>query len=697
MDFRIADTFTDALARLPAAEQKAAKVSALDLQLNPTAPGLQMHRIDASRDPNFWSVRVNRDIRIIVHKTQASLLLAYVDHHDKAYGWAERRRIEAHPRTGAVQIVEVRALVEDAQPQLFARAPEPVASSPSAAPLPEPALFAALSSDDLLAVGVPDDWIAPVRQATESGFFDLAPHLPAEAAEALLGYAADGLLKRPQPVAHSADPFTHPDTQRRFRTVESVDELRAALDAPWERWAVFLHPSQRAFVERDYDGPARVAGSAGTGKTVVALHRAVRLLRADPHARVLLTTFSQPLADALRRKVDVLAGPGSGLAILPRLTVAPFDAIAVDLYETAIGVQPRLATEAQVRAALVKAGEGGTFSERFLFAEWTQVFDAWQVGDAAAYANVPRLGRKNRLGAKQRERLAAIFLAARDGLRRQHLMTSAEVFGAVAQHYAGRAGKPFTHIVVDEAQDLGVPELRFLAAIVAPGANALFFAGDLGQRIFQQPFSWKGLGIDLRGRSATLKVNYRTSHQIRQAADRLLPPVVRDVDNREEERRGTVSVFDGPVPEVVVCDDAEAERDRVAAFLGAALADGVAPAEIGLFVRSRAELPRAHAAAAAAGLAWSDFADRAASAAGKAGIGTMHLAKGLEFKTVAVMACDADVLPLKARMEAIVDEADLDEVFETERQLFYVACTRARDRLLITAARPASDYLQDLA
>ncbi len=692
MDFRIADTFTDALARLPAAEQKAVKTSAFDLQLDPTAPGLSMHRIDASKDPNFWSVRVNRDIRIIVHKTAASLLLAYVDHHDKAYGWAERRRIEAHPRTGAVQIVEVRALVEDAQPQLFARATEP-APAPKA-PSPEPALFAVLSPDDLLSVGVPEDWIAPVRAATEGGFFDLAPHLPAEAAEALLGYAAEGILKRPAPVTPTGDPFAHPDAQRRFRTVDNLDELRAALDAPWERWAVFLHPSQRAFVERDYDGPARIAGSAGTGKTVVALHRAVRLLRADPQARVLLTTFSQPLANALRRRVDVLSGPDRTLA--PRLMVAPFDAIALELYEAALGHKPRLASEEQLRAALAKSGEGDSFTERFLLAEWTHVFDAWQVEDATAYAAVPRLGRKNRLGAKQRERLAAIFLAARESLRRQHLMTPAEVFGAVARHHEGRAEKPFTHVVVDEAQDLGVPEVRFLAAIVAPGPNALFFAGDLGQRIFQQPFSWKGLGIDLRGRSATLKVNYRTSHQIRQMADRLLPLVVRDVDNREEERRGTISVFDGPVPEVAVCDGVEAERDRVAAFLRTAVEDGVAPAEIGLFVRSRAELPRAHAAAAAAGLPWADFTDRSAATASKAGIGIMHLAKGLEFKVVVVMACDADVLPLKARMDSVIDEADLDEVFETERQLFYVACTRARDRLLITATRPASDYLADL-
>ena len=138
-----------------------------------------------------------------------------------------------------------------------------------------------------------------------------------------------------------------------------------------------------------------------------------------------------------------------------------------------------------------------------------------------------------------------------------------------------RADKPFTHVVVDEAQDLGVPELRFLAAIVMQGGNGLFFAGDLGQRIFQQPFSWKGLGVDLRGRSATLKVNYRTSHQIRQIADRLLPPVIRDVDNREEERKGTISVFDGPMPDVAVGANTEAERDRVVAFL--AVATGAYP------------------------------------------------------------------------------------------------------------------------
>jgi hypothetical protein len=165
VEFCIADTFTQALTRLDGQAQKAVKTTAFDLQMNPAAPGLRFHRIDKSRDPNFWSVRANADVRIIVHKTQASFLLAYVDHHDAAYAWAERRRIEAHPRTGALQIVEVRERVEEVAPP--APPSDPVAAPTPDAPAVQPRVFAALSADDLLGVGVPQDWLADVHAATE--------------------------------------------------------------------------------------------------------------------------------------------------------------------------------------------------------------------------------------------------------------------------------------------------------------------------------------------------------------------------------------------------------------------------------------------------------------------------------------------------------------------------------------------------
>ncbi|MBB4201035.1 DNA helicase [Rhodoblastus sphagnicola] len=692
MEFRIADTFTDALARLAANEQKAVKTTAFDLQMDPSSPGLSFHRIDNSKDANFWSVRANADIRIIVHKTAASMLLAYVDHHDKAYAWAERRRIEAHPKTGAVQIVEVRERVVEVAPQLPFGAPIVASGAkPTKAPI-----FKSLSTDDLLAIGVPEDWLADVARATEDRFLDIAGHLPAEASEALLEYAATGDLNRPAP-ARPADPFAHPDTLRRIRVVENAEHLALALDYPWDKWTVFLHPSQRAFVGKEFSGPARIAGSAGTGKTVVALHRAARLVETTPNARLLLTTFSDPLSRALERKVRILVGPDS--RVIPSISVASFQGVALDLFQLAFGHRAHVATEDRVWAILAEVSSTisvSEFSERFIRSEWTNVVDAWQVNNAEAYGQVPRLGRKNRMSVKQRDRLWPVFEAARAALLSQGLMTWSQIFGKLTGHFAGRAEKPFTHIVVDEAQDLGVPELRFFAAIASGGANALFFAGDIGQRIFQQPFSWKALGVDVRGRSATLKVNYRTSHEIRQAADRLLPSVLRDVDGVEDQRKGTVSLFSGPEPIVALAPDENAELPTIVDFVKQALADGIAAHEIGIFTRGADQLPRARAVVKACGLSALELSGRGDDPAGRMSVGTMHLAKGLEFKAVIVMACDDEVLPLQSRVEAVADEVELDEVYETERQLLYVACTRARDRLLVTGVAPGSEFLADL-
>jgi superfamily I DNA/RNA helicase len=205
--------------------------------------------------------------------------------------------------------------------------------------------------------------------------------------------------------------------------------------------------------------------------------------------------------------------------------------------------------------------------------------------------------------------------------------------------------------VVDEAQDLAVPELRFLVSIAPVQPDALFFAGDLGQRIFQQPFSWKALGVNVTGRSTTLKVNYRTSHQIREMADRLLPGTVVDADGRDEERKGTVSVFNGPMPLVVTATDTAAEQGAVTKFVEKALADGILPQEIGVFVRTREVLGRARDAVKSAGRETSEITLHREGGISTVRIGIMHLAKGLEFKAVAVMACDDDVLPLKARLD----------------------------------------------
>ena len=231
MTLRIADTFTDSLARLTNQEQAAAKLTAFDLHVDPASPGLSFHRVDRGKDKDFWTVRVNRDIRIVVHKRGADLLLAWVGHHDAAYRWAERRRLDVHPRTGAAQIVEVRERVEDI---VVRRVVEEEVSAP--APL------AGEDDETLLAYGVPEDWLEAVRAASEDALLDLAARLPQEAAEAVLNLAV-GVRPAPPPEP-AEDPYAHPDAQRRFRVMENQDQLARALEAPWEKWTVFLHPAQ---------------------------------------------------------------------------------------------------------------------------------------------------------------------------------------------------------------------------------------------------------------------------------------------------------------------------------------------------------------------------------------------------------------------------------------------------------------------
>ena len=309
---------------------------------------------------------------------------------------------------------------------------------------------------------------------------------------------------------------------------------------------------------------------------------------------------------------------------------------------------------------------------------------------------VRRLGRKTRLSEAQRRKLWSVFERVRAGLRQQGLVTQAEIFSVLAGGMEARRNPPFEFAVVDEAQDVSVPQLRFLAALAGNKPNGLFFAGDLGQRIFQTPFSWKALGVDIRGRSRTLRINYRTSHQIRMQADRLLDPQVSDVDGNVEERRGTVSVFNGPSPDIVVVDSAEEEIDKVADWLEGLAKEGIQPHEIGTFVRSAGQIDRARDAARRSGVPFKVLDERVEITSGKMVISTMHLAKGLEFRAVAVMACDDEVIPSQERIETVADDADLEEVYETERHLLYVACTRARDRLFVTGVDPASEFLGDL-
>jgi superfamily I DNA/RNA helicase len=475
-----------------------------------------------------------------------------------------------------------------------------------------------------------------------------------------------------------------------------MDELLRALEYPWEKWIVFLHPEQRRFATGNYSGPARVSGSAGTGKTVVALHRAVHLAKTNPDSRILLATFSETLANALKSKLRMLIQNKPQLG--DQVEVYAMNTLSERLYGLNLG-KVRIASPDTIQALLSESAakiSGHSFSPHFLFTEWEQVVDAWQLDSWEAYRDVPRLGRKTRLTETHRQTLWSIFEPVQSALRARDTITYAGIFNKLAVYYASNPRAPFDFMVVDESQDINVQQLRLLASLAGDRPNGLFFAGDLGQRIFQQPFSWKSLGVDVRGRSKTLRINYRTSHQIRMQADKLLGPELADVDGITETRSGTISIFNGPAPTIETFDTEVSEIEAVAVWLKERLINGLQPEEIGVFVRSDAQIPRAKAALETAEMAFKILDQKVETTVGYASLCTMHLAKGLEFRAVAVIACDDEVIPLQDRIETVTDTSDLEEVYNTERHLLYVACTRARDHLLVTSVDPASEFLDDM-
>ncbi len=282
MEFRIADTFVDSLGKLTPQEQKAVKTTVFDLQINPANPGMSLHKLDRAQGPQLClrprQPRCPPDRAS--QPRQPADLLCRSPRPCLSMGAAPQAGNPPHHRGGATR--EIRETVQEIVIPTYV-------TEEKAKPL----LFTGRTDDELLGYGVPPEWLDDVRSANEDTILELADHLPAEAAEALLELATGGIPQVPPISVPVADPFEHPDALRRFRVMGDVDELARALEYPWEKWAVFLHPEQRRFATGDYNGPARVSGSAGTGKTVVALHRAVHLAKNNPDSRVLLATFSE--------------------------------------------------------------------------------------------------------------------------------------------------------------------------------------------------------------------------------------------------------------------------------------------------------------------------------------------------------------------------------------------------------------------
>lgn len=699
-----AKEFLDDFAKLePPVRQKVRELP--DKFEHSTQTGVHLEKLTGARDDRVRTVRVDQFWRgVVVRLGEARYALLRVLAHDDANDWATRQRFGVNPVTGLVEILDV--------PTVEAK----VEAVTEKAPAEAPRLFGDRRDRDFAAVGIDEELIPILRRVVdEAELYAIANYLPDAQSDAVL-LLADG--KTPDEVwaelAKDYDLSTEdvdtedldtalekPGTKSHFVVTTSDAELVELLSGDFEAWRTFLHPTQRAVAYRPvFNGPAKVTGGAGTGKTVVAIHRARHLAQrligsGDNSNRILVATFTNSLADNLDRTLRSFCSGEE----YRRLQVSTVDSFARQTLSSAkVRVRPvqndtlhQLADQAAAMAGLDDEGRDG----RFLLTEWEQVILARELNTLVDYGTSPRPGRGTRLARSSRKRVWSALERLLTELEQRNVATYLQLADHAADVLAARSSKPFAHVIVDEAQDLHPAQWRLLRQAVSPGPNDLFIAGDAHQRIYDHHVSLLRLGIDTRGRSRRLKINYRTSQQILGwTLGVLTGQSIDDLDGDIESEVGYRSAFDGPVPTIQVLATPAEEAEFVAAQVQEWLEEGVGHTAIGVTARRRRDLRAVQDALEDVDIRWSEIG--ADTKKPGVQVGTMHAFKGLEFARVAVVAANNDNLPLPAAVTpAGEDQVQHDLDVLRERCLLYVACTRARDELVVTSSGTPSNLLPE--
>jgi len=652
-------------------------------QANPSSPGISLERITRARSKNVWSGRVTRDLRAILHKDGDTWAMVYVDHHDQAYTWAQRREIGRHAVTGSLQIIEAVETVREVERIIE------IPVEPQALPT-----FRNHSDDYLLSLGVPESWLPALREVrNDEQLLMLCEKLPAEVAERLFDLEAGELVTPPPPIPATQPVTAAHDTRHRFYVVgEDVEGLVAALRAPMDRWIAFLHPAQKALVQRSFRGPSKVSGSAGTGKTVVAMHRVRHLARQGES--VLLTSFVSTLCENIDANLGKLCTEDERSRI--QVSTVHKEALAM---VRRVEPQAHPAKDDEVEQLLQTLGSryAPGYSAAFIKAEWDGVVRAQGIERWAEYRRARRTGRGKGLAVTARKELWRVFGETLERLRDRHAYDWPGLCRRAQELIeAGELRHPYTAVVVDEVQDLGPSALRFLKALCQERPGSLMLCGDAGQRIYPGGFSLSALGIEVRGRSAVLRINYRTTEQIRRLADRMVGDHVDDMQGGTESRKGTRSLLHGPQPRLRGHASQQAEQGATLDQVQRWLAQGLAPEAIGIFARTHNRIGTLTRALEDAGVATRRLSDKGTVQPGTVNVGTMHRAKGLEFKVVLVADCGDSELPQPAAIRHLQDPQDIETATERERRLLYVAMTRARDELVVSWNGRPSRFLAPL-
>ena len=688
--------FLDALGRLPRPQQKGARSLVSKFTRNPTSPGLNYETIHGTKDPRMRSLRIDGSYRAIVHRPAVGniYMLLWADKHDEAYRWARRHQCDVNPETGSIQVY---------QPQTAA--PLGIKTPAKQALPPPPGPFASLRARELTRLGVPAAMADQVRGWTgEEELERNKNRLPQEAYESLFYFLAgdsyEKLVRYREIRAGRVDPndlataLLRDDSRSRFVLIHDEIELEAMLNAPLEKWRVFLHPTQRKLVERDRNGPVRALGGAGTGKTVVAMHRARWLANREGSKKILFVTFTRNLAIDIATNLRQICGEKE----MKRIEVRTLDSWVRGYlksrrcdFEILYGQD-----EHAWRQALGMKAEDLKLSDEFYRVEWSQVVQANGITSERDYKKVSRVGRGTALNRAGRIKVWRVFEEYRRQLAERGLKEVDDAYAAAtALIHSAQEDLGYSSVIVDEAQDIGPQAFRLIRALVPEGKNDLFITGDGHQAIYDRRVVLGRCGINIRGRSFKLKLNYRTTEQTRGWACRLLEGRdIDDLDGGKDDNSGIRSLTEGPKPVVRNYSTDVEQAKAIADYLKALVKAGERLGNTCVLARTHKEKNAIRDLLLSEGLKVV-VVEKESDDGSVDGVrlATMHRVKGLEFERVVLASINRNLVPLPYLIRNAPDNERRETVETMERALIYVAASRAKKELLVLSYGNPSRFL----
>jgi superfamily I DNA/RNA helicase/mRNA-degrading endonuclease RelE of RelBE toxin-antitoxin system len=702
----ISADFLTAMMNLPRTQQKKVNQFVNKFRNDPRNSGINYEKIHDAANPHMRSVRIDQTYRGIILQPEKGdiYILLWVDHHDDAYDWARRHQCKIHPSTGAIQLFQTQTQVnvEAAQPKT-----ETVEEKESTQ------LFENYNIDQLIKLGLPEEFESKAFSLTSlAQLQEIEKELPVDAYEALYMIASD--LPYDEVLADYNDNSSNEDidvddyaaaierngSKRRFVLVDD-EELQKMLDAPLEKWRVFLHPSQRKLVERNWNGPVRVLGGAGTGKTVVAMHRAKWLasqLVESVNKKILFTTFTKNLAADINVHLAQICSKSE----LERIEVINIDAWVGKFirrhdykYQVVFTNDSNPKRKKCWTFALQNMSPELSLPERFYQEEWQLVIQEQNITTLKEYIKAKRTGRGTRLNRKERMQIWPVFEEYLLQLSHMNLREMTDATKDCLETIQAKSIKPlYESVIVDEGQDMGTHAYKLLRKLVAESSNDIFVVGDGHQRIYRNKVVLGRCDINIVGRSRKLRINYRTTEETRRMAVSVLEGIsVDDLDDGIDDNKGYVSLMHGTSPEQSNFSSFNEEVDSIVEVVESLVAADANLNEICLVARTNSLRDDYSRALNKQGFQTYEIKTNGAEDRSVEGIrvATMHRVKGLEFQHLFVAGVNDGNVPL-----GVVQSDDPVEIREfelSERALLHVAMTRAIKSLVVTSYGKPSKFL----